>query len=371
MPLGDADPTLAPFWELMRDFWRPRAAAAAVQLGIPDVIGDGPMTSAEIAKRIDADPLAVLRLMRALASMGVCIDRGESEFELTPAGRMLRSGQPQGHAFHLGNVLWSMFADFHTLVRNGGRAIKDDAAGFENLSMDPAALVAFHSSMAAQAMAAAEDLTKVYDFSQYRTVMDVGGGYGGLLRGLLERYPAMTGTVFDIPIMADDTRRYLADAGLSDRADFIGGDFFVEVPAGRDAYLLKYILHDWDDEKAIQILSSCRKAAGANGAVLLVEHVIPERVEDSAADRFVVGMDLIMMGYGGRERTLREYSALFEAAGLTLTQAAPGPTSGFSLLEGIPAKIGPERAAAPVPADEREVEAAKERGAAAIDRENA
>jgi nucleotide-binding universal stress UspA family protein len=162
----------------------------------------------------------------------------------------------------------------------------------------------------------------------------------------------MTGTVFDLPLLADDARRYLADAGLELRTDFEGGDFFQEVPAGADAYLLKYILHDWDDDQAVRILQSCRQAAGADGAVLVFEHVIPERVEDSSADRFVVGMDLIMMGYGGRERTLREYAALFERAGLTLHQATPGPTSGFSLLEGLAARTGPEA----VPARERDAE---------------
>lgn len=353
MQSGETDPATAPFWELMRDFWRPRAAAAAVQLGIPDIMGDAQMTSAEIAERVGADPLAVLRLMRALAAMGVCSHRGGTEFGLTAAGHMLRAvGQTRGHAAHMGNVLWTQFAAFDDLVRRGRPAVTSEDAGFDSLSSNPAALAAFHASLAAQSLEVVNDVVKVYDFSQYRTVIDVGGGIGGLVCGLLERFPAMTGKVFDLPLLDDHARRHLASAGLAQRTDFIGGDFFAEVPTGADAYLLKHILHDWDDDQALRILQSCRKAAGANGVVLVIEHLVPERIEDSSADRAVIGLDLIMMGYGGRERTLREYSDLFERAGLTLTQAAPGPLTGFCVFEGVASKTGPDT----VPAPERSVE---------------
>jgi hypothetical protein len=316
---------------------------AAAQLRIPDAMGEGPVASEEIAARTGADARTVFRLLRALTVMGVCAHRGGSTFELTEAGRVLRSDAPgsmHGYAAHVGDRVWGMFGDLDEVVRSGGRATGNDA-GFAELSTDAAGLAAFQSSMAIESVASAKELMEVFDFSQYRTVVDVGGGYGGLLRGLLEALPKLTGKVQDLPVLARDAGRYLADAGLTDRAEFVGGDFFAEVPAGADAYMLKYIVHDWDDDQAVRILQSCRKAAGASGEVLVIERVAPEQVDGDAAHGEVIGSDLIMMSYGGMERTIREYAALMSRADLTLFRVAPA-AGGCCVLHGVAARTGPE-----------------------------
>jgi SAM-dependent methyltransferase len=360
MASASADTNAAPVAEVLRGFWRPRVLCAAAQLGIPEAMGDGPTASEEIARRTGSDPRAVFRLLRALTVIGACAHRGGSMFELTAAGRLLRLDAPgsmYGYAAHVGDRVWGMFGDLDEVVRRGGRAVGDDA-GFKELSSDPAGMAAFHSSMALQSLTEAKALLEAFDFSQYRTVADVGGGYGGFLRGLLEAIPELTGQVFDLPVLARDAQRYLADAGLSDRAEFVGGDFFAEVPAGADAYVLKYIVHDWDDDQAVRILQSCRKAAGASGEVLLIERVAPELVNGDAEHGEVIGSDVIMMSYGGMERTTKEYAALMAQADLTLFRVAPA-AGGCCVLHGVAARTGPEEAA------ERELET--ERG----DRETA
>ena len=348
----DETPKVDAVAEIVEGFWRARVLAAAAQLGIPDAMGDERTTSEAIATRVEANPRGVFRLMRALASLGVCTHHGGSEFELTEAGRALRSDVPNskyGHAAHIGNVVWGMFDGLDAMVRTGGSAIRDDAAGFEDLSMDADAMVAFHSSLARESRALGEELSDVFDFSPYPVVTDVGGGYGGLLQGLLESNPGMTGQVFDLPLLADDANQRFNAAGLSERAGFIGGDFFAEIPTGADAYVLKYILHDWDDEQCVRILQSCRKAAGANGAVLIVERPVPERVEAVASHADAVGFDLVMMSYGGMERTISEYADLMAQAGLTMDTVARAP-SGFCVITGVAALSGPDAAVS----DERE-----------------
>jgi SAM-dependent methyltransferase len=175
-----------------------------------------------------------------------------------------------------------------------------------------------------------EPMLDAYDFSACRTVVDIGGGNGSTLAGILKRHPAIQGILFDLPAVAQRTRSALSGSSLADRMRIEGGDFFSAVPAGADAYLLRHILHDWEDPEAVAILRQCREAMAPGGKILVVEMVIPPGNEPS----FGKWLDLMMLLVAGRERTAEEYSGLFSAAGLKLNRVIP-TSSDVSIVEGV------------------------------------
>jgi ubiquinone/menaquinone biosynthesis C-methylase UbiE len=176
-----------------------------------------------------------------------------------------------------------------------------------------------------------------YDFSSMRSVIDVGGGEGALLTGILRAYPNLRATVFDLPRLAEGARRQIAAAGLADRYQFVGGDFFEAVPAGFDAYLLKHVIHDWDDPNAVRILGTCRRAMGPEAKLLIVEGVYPPRVDSSQESRGAAANDVNMLVCtGGRQRSAVEFRDLYAAAGFRLTRIVP--TMAMScVIEGVKA----------------------------------
>ena len=183
--------------------------------------------------------------------------------------------------------------------------------------------------LAAVAVAAA------YDFAPLRTVVDVGGGNGALLIGILRAHPALRGTVLDRPAATERATQQIADAGLAERCQAVAGDFFTEVPGGADAYLLKHVIHDWDDARAVTILANCHRAMSAAGKLLLVEGVYPPRIEQSLESRGAAANDVNMLVCtGGRQRSESEFRALFEAAGFRLTKIVPTPAR-VSVIEGV------------------------------------
>ena len=194
----------------------------------------------------------------------------------------------------------------------------------------------FHQSMTDQTGPMAAALLGAYDFRQFRTLMDVGGSYGALLAAILRANPDQTGRVFDLPGLAEASSAYLAQAGVADRAGFSGGSFFEAIPDGADAYLLKSIIHDWQDEQAVGILTNCRKAAGEAGKVLVIERIAPAQVEAGPEQLPTIRGDILMLtANGGTERTEAQYRDLFTRAGLQLASVTP-TTSGFSVMEAVP-----------------------------------
>jgi hypothetical protein len=191
----------------------------------------------------------------------------------------------------------------------------------------------FHQSMTDQTGPVAAAMLEVYDFGRLRTLMDVGGSYGALLAAILKAHPRLTGQVFDLPDLAAASGAYLKGAGVADRAGFAGGSFFDAVPAGADAYMLKMIIHDWDDDHALPILSNCARAAGRDGLVLVMERIAPERVGEDPADNITIRGDIIMLtAAGGLERTEAEYRTLLGKAGLRIRRIVP-TASGFAIIE--------------------------------------
>lgn len=321
---------------LITGCWSTQVLHAAVELGIPDRLAAGPATSAAIAEACGTHPRATFRLLRALSALGLCNDLGDGRFELTAAGHLLRADSPgslTALARHWGSRTWAAFAHLEQTVRTGAAWSHGGREGFASMAHRPQEAAVLNRSMVEQTLQVAASIVQAYDFSRFRTVIDVGGGYGALLSVALEAYPHLEGASADLAYMEPEATAFLRGRGLAQRARFIPTDFFSAVPPGADAYLLKYIIHDWNDHDATEILRHTREAAGSRGAVLLIERIIPERITQEADPAGIVCGDINMMvSTGGLERTEGEYRRLLESAGLTLTRIIP-TASAFSLLE--------------------------------------
>jgi orsellinic acid C2-O-methyltransferase len=198
---------------------------------------------------------------------------------------------------------------------------------FEYLAQHPEEAATFDEAMAGFTAQTAIAVAAVYDFSPFRTVIDVGGGNGALLIGILNANPSLRGVVFDQPPVVERARQQIATAGLSERCGTAGGDFFESVPEGGDAYLMKHVIHDWDDARASRILRNCRRTMSPQSNLLLVEGVYPKRIDQSLVGRSAASNDVNMLVCtGGRQRSEAEFRALFESTGFKLTRIVPTMT---------------------------------------------
>jgi len=323
---------------LITGYWVSQAVGAVAQLGVADVLTDGPQPAEAIARRVGADGPALYRVLRLLASLGVFREGPPGTFALTPLGETLRSGAPgsvrnyaitetaPGHWLPWGHLLES--------VRSGG-PMAHQALGMELFgwyAKNPEEAGYFSAAMGDLAALTASEMVRVYDCSTVRQVVDVGGAHGVLLSAVLRTNPAARGVLLDLPHVIATAREAIASSGLDDRCELVSGDFFEHVPEGGDLHLLKQIVHDWNDEQAAQVLRNCRRALAPGGRLLLVEMVIPP--DDRPA--LSKGMDLNMLVLlGGRERTEEEFGRLLASAGFRLERVIP-THSPFSVIEAAP-----------------------------------
>ena len=325
--------------ELIMAAWSTQVIHVAVQLGVFDRLEGGVATSSALGAETGSDPAALFRLLRAAASLGLCEHLGDDRFGPTEAGRLLCTGTPdsiRGVALHWGDRLWGALSQLDQSVRTGRPWRISGLEGFQHMANDPGQMAMFHQSMTDQTGPAARAILDVYDFSGFETLIDVGGSYGALLAAVLRAHPRMRGQVFDLPDLASASAAYLQQAGVLERARFTGGDFFTSVPPGADAYMLKMIIHDWDDEHAARILANCRAAANPKSKVLIMDRVVPERIEPVASHLGTIRADITMLtAAGGLERTQTQFSALLGEAGLSLERIVP-TASGFCVLEAVP-----------------------------------
>ncbi|HKN56360.1 MAG TPA: methyltransferase [Amycolatopsis sp.] len=311
----------------------------AARLELADHLARGPLTTDELAGLTGAHGPSLYRLLRGLACFGIVGQTGTGSFELGPAGRSLRSDAPDSVRAMVmllcAGETWRSWGELEHSVRTGEPAWPrvTGVDHFEFMAKHPEKAAVFNSAMAEYTRAAAPGIIARGDFARFGTVVDVGGGDGTLLAEILKAVPNARGVLFDLPAGLDAAARTMATAGVADRCDVLGGDFFTMVPEGADAYLLKSVLHDWDDSRAEEILGRCRKAMAPGGAILVAEPVLPSTV-DSPAVTGVVMSDLNMLvNTGGRERTATEFRGLFESAGLELA-AITGEDADFCVLEG-------------------------------------
>jgi hypothetical protein len=323
---------------LINGFQASQAIHVAATLGLADLLGRGPRTASELAAQSGTHPAALYRLMRALAAIGVFKEDDDQRFALTAVGEFLRNEIAGTHAPMAQLVgrpnFWQAWGDLLYAVRSGATAF-DHVHGsgvWEYRAKCPEEARIFDRAMAAGTERFAEAVVDVCDFGRFRHVVDIGGGDGVFLAKVLAAFPHLRGTLFDQPHVAARAASSLETYGFEGRCRAVGGNFFVGVPEGADAYLLKWILHDWDDTASIGILQSCRRAMRPTGMLLVVEHVIgpPNTSPDGTF------MDLTMMVLtGGRERTREEFAALFAEAGFRLVSVTPTATP-LSVIEGTP-----------------------------------
>jgi SAM-dependent methyltransferase len=323
--------------DLINGSWVAQACYVAASLGIPDLLAAGPRTAEELAAATQSNAPALRRLLGALGSVDICRQREDGSFEMTQLGALLRADVPcsmRAWALQWGGEAWQVWANLLHSVKTGrsARALVTGDEGFGHLDRDPQAAQIFNQAMVDLTGLAALDIAQAYDFSNHR-IVDVGGGYGALLAQILVAYPGATGVLFDMPHAISRAREYLAGRGVAGRCEFMVGDFFARVPAGADLYLLKTVIHDWPDDKAREILQCCRRAMRPDARLLIIERLMPERLEPSAENRALARVDLHMLvALGAQERTLAQMLALLQAAGLKPVRQIP-TASEFQILE--------------------------------------
>ncbi|WP_371404548.1 acetylserotonin O-methyltransferase [Kribbella sp. NBC_00662] len=315
-----------------------QAIHVAARLGLSDLIAAGPKSLTELASATGADEQALARLMHALTALGLYTADSEG-FANTELGAALRVDAPRsvaGWARFIGTGShWTAYAGLEQSVRTGETAFPavHGEPVWEYRAKHPDEQAAFDAAMTSRSDVVADAVVAAYDFSRCRTVVDIGGGRGRLLAGILERNPSVEGVLFDQPDVVAGAGDLLA--GVADRCTVVGGNFFDSVPSG-DTLVLKSVIHDWADAESIQILRTCRRAVTDDGRVLLVEQLL-DRSPDAVATAFSDVNMLIMTG--GRERSTDDYRALLAAAELELTDIVA--TAGLSfVIEATPRHQG-------------------------------
>lgn len=315
------------FTQMASGNWLSQSIYAAAKLGIADYLCDRPHHCDELAQSIDCHASSLYRLLRALAGVGIFTETEPQIFALTPLAEFLRSDVPQSmrsmcimlgdreHYQAWGNILYS--------IRTGAPAF-DDYFGqgvFPYFAQHPESAEVFEQAMNNFSANELNAILSVYDFSSYQTLVDVGGGYGELLGSILQHNPQSRGILFDEDYVIQKAETTLRKHGIYDRCSTVSGSFFESVPAGGDAYLLKHIVHDWDDERSITILRNCRQKMSESAKVLILELVVPEGNTPSAAK--MLDMNMLVMCPGGKERTAKEFDEILTHAGLQLLNIIP------------------------------------------------
>lgn len=320
---------------LITGYWISQAVGVVAKLGVADHLGDGPRTCDDLARRVGAESQALYRVLRLLSSIGVFTQVVQGSFGLTALGETLRSDAPGSvRNFAITETApghWQPWGRMEESVRTG-KPVAQLALGmefFEWYAQNPDEAGYFNAAMGNLSALAASELVRVFDFSRFRKVVDVGGAHGVLLSAILHASPTTRGVLFDLPHVIATAGESIMAQGLSDRCELKSGDFFEALPAGADLHLLKQVIHDWDDERSTRLLKNSHRALAPQGTLLLVEMVVPPDNAPSPAQ----GMDLNMLVLlGGRERTEEQYRHLLAEAGFRLARVIP-THSPFSVIE--------------------------------------
>jgi hypothetical protein len=307
------------------------------KLSIADLLNDRPKSVAELAAASGAHERSLYRLLRGLASVGVFAETEPGTFTNTPMSEALRSDARDSirdfaiffsHEMH--NRVWSDL--MHSTMTGGSGA--EHSLGMKDFTwfdQYPEFHAVFNNAMTAFSRGNTFPIVQAYDFSGFEKIVDVGGGHGFLLAGILQANPELRGVLYEMPSVIGGAPALLEGAGVADRCEVVGGSFFENVPEGADAYIMKSIIHDWHDDAAATILRNCRKAMKPGGKVLVADMVVPPGNVPHPSK--LIDIEMLAMTPGGFERTADEFRALFEMAGLRLTRIVPtmGP---ISIIEG-------------------------------------
>jgi DNA-binding transcriptional ArsR family regulator len=328
-------PPYAAMMEMIMNAWTAQAIAAVVELGIADALADGPLRAEDLASRVNADPDALRRLLRALIGRGIFRQRRDGRYELNSLADTLRSNVPfsaAGLARMVGarqhREHWSYLSD---AIRTGKAVIPavNGTDAFDYLRQEPELAEAFNQAMADTTAMTVDSLIAAYPFVSYPTIVDVGGGVGQLLAAILTATPTARAILYDLPQAVAGAPLLFRRNAIEDRVCVMEGSFFDAVPEGGDIYVLKNVIHDWPDDEAIEILKNVHAAAKNGSTILLIEFVIPNH------NREYVGhwTDLeMLLTQAGRDRTAVEYRSLLESAGFRFTRVV-STASPLSLVE--------------------------------------
>ncbi len=318
--------------------WVSQAISVAAELGIADVLGNGFKSAAEIAEAVNASEDGVYRLLRALASVGLFTASEKRKFKLTPLGKLLRRDSVEtirGFSCFTGhNSTWLPWGELRHSVRTGEPAF-DHVFGvpiFEYLGKTPEASAVFDGAMTSLSTFESTAVVNAYDFSGIGTIVDVAGGRGFLIAAVLKANRKTRGILFDLPHVTGGAAELLRERGVADRCEIVSGDFFTSVPSGADAYIMKHIIHDWDDERATQILRTCYRAMPSGAKLLLVDVVIP--TGNGLRYGKLLDLEMLVLTPRGRERTREEFRDLLKQSGLRLARVIPTATY-LSVVEAI------------------------------------
>lgn len=333
-----SDPPSAALQRLVNGYQVTQAIHVAATLGIADLLAEGPRTSDDLAALSGAHAPSLYRLMRALSAVGLFHEDDGRRFTLAPLGEGLLTTSPEslrGWASVVGEPShWEAWGDLLHSVRTGENAFHHvhgtDPWTFR--ARYPELSITFDQAMTDLSRQVITAIIASYDFGRFATIVDVGGGTGALLAAILVEHPQIRGVLFDQPHVVTGAPQLLAAMGVTDRCEIVGGSFFSAVPAGGDAYIFKSILHDWEDDQCVGILRVCRRTMADSASVLVVERDLGPANEQPEAKL----SDLMMMvGPGGRERTVEEYAALFVMAGFRFV-GATSCGSGMSIFAAAP-----------------------------------
>jgi O-methyltransferase domain/Dimerisation domain len=316
-----------------------RTVCAAAKLGLADQLASAPKSAAELAGAMQVHATSLHRLMRTLASLGLLTEQSEQRFALTSLGEALKTGAP-GSARSALIVIGSPWqqSGWDNLVYSiqTGKPGFDKAQGmafFDYLAHHPEDASLFSETMVGLHNQEPPAVAAAYDFSIFKTIVDVGGATGNMLSAVLAHHAGPRGILFDRPHVVNDAPALLEGKGVSERVTIEAGDFFTSVPTGADAYILSHIIHDWNDEQCLTILGHVRKAMNPAGRLLIVEMVLPPG--DTPHPGKMLDMTMLAL-LGGQERTESEYASLLSKAGLRLTQVVP-TNSAASIVEAVAA----------------------------------
>ncbi len=309
----------------------------AAKLGVADLLAEKPRTAEELAAATDTHAPSLYRVLRFLAMAGVFVENSDGKFELTPIAELLRSDAVNSmcdYAIMMGeDWIWQAYGELMYSVKTGGVAHEkvQGMSSFEFFAQNEEVGKIFNRAMTNLSLLSAPAIVEAYDFSGIGKLVDIAGGHGLLLAAILKANPHLQGVLFDLPFVIEGASELLESEGVAARTEKVSGDFFESVPAGADAYLMKHIIHDWNDEQSVKILENIRRAMNDDAKVLIAEMVVPRGNEPSPAK----ALDLVMLTIeGGKERTEKEYRELLEAAGLRLTRVIP-TRSPYNIVEAV------------------------------------
>ena len=329
-------PVPAQLGQMITGYWISKSIYAAAKFGIADLLTDGPRSIADLAAATNTRPDLLYRLLRALASVGVFAENDGGNFSLTPLADLLREdvpGSQKALVLMMGDDQFRAWANLTDTVQTGENAYEAvfGKPVFDHIAEHPEKARIFDAAMTGVHGRETGAIIDAYDFSGIQKLADIGGGNGSKLTAILQKHPAMHGILFDLQHVVDRARSNIDDAGLGDRCELAGGDFFQSVPAGADAYTMRHIIHDWDDEKSITILKNCHAVMEPDHKLLVIDSVILPGNDPAFAKLLDLHMMLIP---GGKERTEAEFRELYDAAGFDLTRVVP-TASDVSVIEGV------------------------------------